>query len=92
MKRSVLTRPSHEQGTWRNARTGKVDSGTKISTSRRLAVTSNLFLELGRLVAEEAMDAVVDGDARELLLVDVGGAEARERAWREVRIGEEDLP
>jgi len=43
-------------------------------------------------VAEEAVEAAVDGDARELLGVDVGGAEPGERARREGAVVAEDLP
>ena len=52
----------------------------------------NLVLEFGCLVAEEAVEAAVDGDARELLRVDVRGAEPGERAGREGAVGAEDLP
>lgn len=38
------------------------------------------------------MEAVFDGDARELLRVDVSGAEPGERAGREGAVGAEDLP
>lgn len=51
-----------------------------------------LAVKVGCLVAEEVVEAVHDGDARELLLIDVGGAEAGEGARLELAVGEEDLP
>lgn len=51
-----------------------------------------MFLEHDRLVADEGVDVVFNGDTRELLLVDVRSMELRERAWLEVQVGAEELP